>query len=208
MFLGKAKSNRKNNFRPILCISLDNCILIKIGMKKIILITLLISSLTLSFGQKVDIKTMVDSLQDIKVDTFNCNADLYWRIVAKGKDAIPFLIDKLTDTTQTNIKYHCKKMKLNVGEVAQFALTEIAYFPAFLVTKLQFDLIIVDETGQGCWSFYDFLFINSNKPRYQKSVREWYNKEKAKYKATNISEEQQTECQKKFGVDTYYRWTE
>ncbi|MEO7486988.1 MAG: hypothetical protein ABIU77_07790, partial [Ferruginibacter sp.] len=120
----------------------------------------------------------------------------------------PLLIDKLTDTTQTNIKYHCKKTNLNVGEVAQFALTEIANFPAFLVTKMQFDYIIIDEPGQGCWSFYDFLFINSNKPRYQKNVREWYDKEKGKYKAERIEKNKQTECQKLYGVDTYYRWTE
>jgi hypothetical protein len=177
-------------------------------MKKLISTTLLVFSLTLSFGQKVDIKALVDSLQFIKADTFNCKADIYWRIVAQGKEAIPFLIDKLTDTTQTNIKYHCKKTKLNVGEVAQFALTDIAYFPAFLVTKMQFDVVIIDETGQGCWSFYDFLFINSNKTRYQKNVREWYDKEKAKYQAEKISKKRQTECQKQFGIDTYYRWTD
>jgi hypothetical protein len=177
-------------------------------MKKIITTTLLIFSLTFSFGQKIDIKAMVDSLRFMKADTFNCSADIYWRIIAQGKNAIPFLIDKLTDTTQTNIKYHCKKIRLNVGEVAQFALTDIADFPAFLVTKIQFDLIIIDETGQGCWSFYDFLFINSNKPRYQKSVREWYDKEKTKYKAESISYNKQTECQKKYGIDTYYRWAE
>jgi hypothetical protein len=177
-------------------------------MKKNISAILLLFSVTLSYGQKVDIKVLVDSLQFIKADTFNCKADIYWRIIAQGKEAIPFLIDKLTDTTQTNIKYHCKKTKLNVGEVAQFALTDIASFPAFLVTKMQFDVIILDETGQGCWSFYDFLFINSNKPRYQKNVREWYEKERGKYKEEKISTNKQTECQKKFGIDTYYRWTD
>jgi hypothetical protein len=178
-------------------------------MKKIILANLLLLSVLPSHGQKVDIKAMVDSLQFIKTDTFNCNADIYWRIVAEGQKAIPFLIDKLTDTTQTKIKYHCKKTSLNVGEVAHFALTEIANFPAFLVTHIQFDVITIDErTGKGCWSFYDFLFINSNKPRYQKSVREWYIKERAKYKVENISKTKQTECQKQYGINTYYQWTE
>ena len=108
-------------------------------MKQIVTTILLLFSLTISFAQKGDIKSLVDSLQFIKSDTFNCNADIYWKIVSQGKKAIPLLIDKLTDTTQTNIKYHCKKTNLNVGEVAQFALTEIANFPAFLVTKMQFD---------------------------------------------------------------------
>jgi hypothetical protein len=178
-------------------------------MKKLATTTVLVFSLILSHGQKVDIKAMVDSLQFIKVDTFNCNADLYWRIVARGKEAIPYLIDKLTDTAQTNIKYHCKKTRLNVGEVAQFALVAIADFPAFLVTHIQFDVVIIDEnTGQSCWSFYDFLFRNSNKPRYQKSVREWYDKEILKYKVDEIPKTKQTECQKQYGIDKYYRWTE
>ena len=178
-------------------------------MKKIISATLLLFSVSYSYGQKIDIKAMVDSLQFIKTDTFNCNADIYWRIVAQGQKAIPFLIDKLTDTTQTNIKYHCKKTNLNVGEVAHFALIEIANFPAFLVTHIQFDVIIIDEkTGQGCWSFYDFLFINSNKLRYQKSVKEWYDKERTKYKVENISKTKQTECQKQYGIHTFYQWTE
>ncbi len=177
-------------------------------MKKIISATLLLFSVTISYGQKVDIKAMIDSLQFSRADTFNCKAEIYWRIVSQGKEAIPLLIDKLTDTSLTNFRFHCKKTKLNVGEVAHFLLNEIAYFPAFLVTKIQFDTFELDETGQLCWSFYNFLFINSNKPRYQKSVREWYDQEKAKYKAIKISNKDQTECQKQFRIDTYYRWTE
>lgn len=150
---------------------------------------------------------MVDSLRYLKVDTLDCRANLFWRIIAKGDKAIPFLIDKLTDTTQTSVRYHCKKSRLNVGEIAQFALTQIADFPAFLVTKIQFDVIIIDETGEGCWSFYDFLFYNANKPRYQKDVREWYDKERVKYKATKISNKKQTACQRQYGIGRYYRWT-
>ncbi len=177
-------------------------------MKRLIATIFFIHSMAVSFGQNADIKSMVDSLQYLKADTLNCSADLYWRIVAKGDKAIPFLIDKLTDTTGTNIKYHCKKTRLNVGEVAQFALTQIGYFPAFLITKLQFDVIIIDEIGEGCWSFYDFFFINSNKVRYQRDIKKWYEKQKSKYKAEKISKTKQTECQKRFGIDTYYRWTE
>ena len=177
-------------------------------MKSVIAVIFFFYSLTSSFGQAADIKSMVDSLKYLRTDTLDCSADLYWRIIAKGNKAVPFLIDRLTDTTQTGVKYHCKKASLNVGEVAQFALTQIADFPAFLVTKLQFDVIIIDETGRGCWSFYDFFFINSNKPRYQKDVRNWYSKQKSKYEAEKISKENQTECQKKFGIVTHYRWTE
>jgi hypothetical protein len=159
-----------------------------------------------AIGQDADTKTMVDSLQYLSTDTLDCSAGLYWRIIAKGHRAIPFLIDKLTDTAHTNIKFHCKKTRLNVGEIAQFALTQIADFPTFLVTEIQFDVIIIDGTGEGCWSFYDFFFDNSNKQKYQERIKKWYNKERSKYKAQKILKNEQTVCQKKYGIDTYYRW--
>jgi len=167
--------------------------------------TLFISfTLSFAFGQDNDIKVMVDSLQFLKTDTFNCNADLFWRIIAKKDKAIPYLIDKLTDTTQTNIKFLCKKTKLNVGEVAYFALQKIAYFPAFDVTHIQFDVFELN----GCWCFFQFFFDNSNKYRYQKCVREWYAKERGNYKVKYISNKDLTDCQKKYKINEYLDWTD
>jgi hypothetical protein len=172
-------------------------------MKKPIGSTLFLFLVTFSFGQTERISAMVDSLRYLKADTLDCRADLYWRIIAQGDKAIPFLIDKLTDTIKTHVKDYCKRDLLNVAEVAKFALDEIAYFPTYLVTKMQFDVVT-----DGCWSFDNFFFINANKRRYQDSVREWYRKEKPKYKAEKISSKAKTECQKLFGINTYYRWSE
>jgi len=177
-------------------------------MKKTFAAALFLFFTAISSGQTTNLQSMVDSLRYLSTDTLDCKAGLYWRIIAKGDKAIPFLIEKLTDTTPTNIRFHCKKTRLNTGEVALFALEEIASFPAFLVTKMQFDLVTIDETEQGCWNFYDFIFINANKPRYQKSVREWYSQERLRYKAEKIPAKKQSACQKKYGIDTYYRWVE
>lgn len=149
---------------------------------------------------------MVDSLQFIKSDTLDCSADLYWRIIAQGKEAIPFLIEKLTDTTQTKIKFHCKKTCLNVGEIAQFALSEIASFPPAAMGVGQFDFFMIDEQGQSCWSFYDYLFNNSKKEKYKTIVQNWYNKEISNYKCIIIPEKERAQCQKQFGITKYYRW--
>ncbi len=175
-------------------------------MKKpvVVIITLLLTSSV--YGQNADIKVMVDSLPFIKSDTLDCSAALYWKIIAQGEKAIPFLIDKLTDTTQTLVRFHCKQTTLNAGEVAQFALTEIAFLPEFYITKVQFDFIGVDKTGQGCWSFYDFLFINSNKSFYQTKIREWYAREKGKFRMQYIAEKHKTSCQRLYGIDKYYNW--
>jgi hypothetical protein len=107
------------------------------------------------FGQNHVTKEMVDSLSRVPFlysDTLDCNANLYWRIVARGEEAIPYLIAKLTDTLPTNIKFHCKKGRLNVGEVSYFAIHEIGYFPMFLVTQMQFDLFEPDPTGGLCFT--------------------------------------------------------
>ena len=173
-------------------------------MKKILVTVLVFHHLTLSFGQSADIKSMVDSLQYLKTDTLDCNASLYWRIVAQGDKAIPFLIDKLNDTALTNISHNCKTTKLNVGEVAYFALQQIAFFPAFVITQIQFDVFY----GNACWSFFDYFFNNANKQHYKDLVRIWYDSNKTKFKTQKISKKSLTECQKKYNIDKYFMWTE
>jgi hypothetical protein len=173
-------------------------------MKKFIATFFLLQILTVSSGQNTDVKILVDSLQYLKADTLDCNATLYWKIISEGEKAIPFLIDKLTDTTQTNVSHSCKVTKLNVGEVAYFALQQIAFFPAFAITHIQFDVIY----GNGCWSFFDYLFDNANRKDYQNLVRQWYETNKTKFHTQKISKKKQTACQKKFHIDSYLVLTE
>jgi len=173
-------------------------------MKRSVIAAFFLLQFTLSFGQTGSIMSMVDSLKYLKADSLDCKADLFWRIVAQGDKAIPFLIAKLTDTTPTNVRFHCKKGKLNVAEIAQRALTNIADFPASAVMHSQFDVIDND----GCWSFYAFFFMNSNKHRYQDSVQAWYSRERPKYKVVKIPKSEQDKCRLKYGIDTYYRWLE
>ena len=173
-------------------------------MKKILATFFFLHILTFSFGQDNDLRLMVDSLQYLKADTLDCSATLYWKIISKGEKVIPFLIDNLNDTTQTNVSHSCKATKLNVREVAYFALQQIAFFPAFVITHIQFDVIY----GNGCWSFFDYIFNNENKKNYQHLVRQWYETNKTKFKVEKISKKRQTTCQKKFHIDTYLTWSQ
>ena len=169
-------------------------------MKKLFAIILITLGLT-SFGQNNDIKSMVDSIQFIKTDILDCSADLYWRIIARGDKAIPILIDKLTDTTMTNVSWHCKKDRLNVGEIAHFALDEIMFLPTAVITNIQFDVIV-----DGCWTFYDYFFANKNKITYQKILKDWYSLNAIKYKPVKISTKKLSKCKLKYNIDTYYDW--
>lgn len=162
-------------------------------------------------GQNNSIKAMIDSLSYtpfLYSNTLDCKADLYWRIVAKGKEALPYLIENLSNTEPTNIKFHCKKKRLNAGEVSYFAINEIGYFPLMLTTNMQFDVFRLDTTGQSCWSFYDFFFYDPNKVIYQEKIRKWYQDKQPKYSAKKIENKDLTECQKKYGIKTYFQFIE
>lgn len=170
-------------------------------MKKILSIFILVHILSTSFGQDVDIKSMVDSLRFLNVKSLDITADLYWRIIAKRKEAIPFLIEKLEDTTITNIYADCKKENLNVAEVSYEALKEIGDFPIFLITHIQFDVV-----QNGCWSFYNYFYNNGNKKEFQKLIKDWYLKEKKNYQAKKFSKKAFTESHKKYNIFRYYKW--
>lgn len=146
--------------------------------------------------------SLISLLPDMESDSLDCNADIYWRIIKRGQASIPLLIEGLTDTTTTNVYDHCKKGKLNVGEVCYFALEEIAKFPAFAVTQIQFD--VIDEYG--CWSFYKYLFNNKNKKAYQKKVRDFYNTNK--YVFVKFDDKDLNDCRKKYQIDGKLKWKE
>ena len=148
--------------------------------------------------------SLIAMLPTMKADTFDCTADIYWKIIQRGKTSIPLLIESLTDTRMTNIYDNCKLGKLNVGEVSYFALQEIAEFPAFLVTNIQFDLV-----ANNCWNFYDYFFDNKNKPEYQKMMRDFYDTYKtSKYVFVKYDEKELKKCYKLYRIEGKLRFTE
>src|SRR5262249_20820482 len=106
-----------------------------------------------------------------------------------------------SDTVVTNIRWHCKKGKLNVAEIACFALDEIIFFPRAVITKMQFDLII-----DGCWTFYDYFFENKNKAGFQKTLKEWYSLNAKKYRPITIPGNKLSTCKLKYNINIYYDW--
>lgn len=115
--------------------------------------------------------SLVLNLSDKNITVLDTNAVFYWEMIKRGEKSIPILIDCLSDTTLTNIYDKCKKGYLTVGDICYFALDEIAEFPAFLVTNIEFCTIDVENN---CWSFYYYLFENQNKPQFKIMVREFY----------------------------------
>src|SRR5258705_13993762 len=98
-----------------------------------ILITFACISLS---AQTTETSRLIDSIYLIKSDSLDCSASIYWRIVAKGKEAIPYLFEKLLDSTTTKVQHPCKMKTLSVGDIAFLALNQIADFPAFVVLQI------------------------------------------------------------------------
>ncbi|MEL6562422.1 MAG: hypothetical protein AAFQ94_29905 [Bacteroidota bacterium] len=147
--------------------------------------------------------SLIAELANMKTDTLDCSADIYWKIVGKGKSYIPKLIKSLTDTTPTNVIHGCKNEKLNIGELSYFALEEIGDFPASVVTQIQFDVASI-KNGWSCWNFYDYLFDNRNKKEYQDKVKNFY--EKSQFEYVEFPEYSITDCIKQFKIKGRYKW--
>ncbi len=160
------------------------------------------SSTTLRTDFTISKDSLISLLPNMKAENLDCSADIYWRIIQRGQSSIPLLIESLTDTTMTAVYDPCKKGNLNVGEVAYFALAELAEFPAYAVMQIQFD--VIDENG--CWSFFDFLFDNHNKKEYQKKVREFYASKTFVFNSFDANE--LDECRKKYHITGKLQWKE
>jgi hypothetical protein len=143
--------------------------------------------------------SLISELCYMKTDTLDCSADVYWKIIKRGKEYIPLLIEGLTDTTKTNIYNYCKKGKLNTGEVCYFALEEIAEFPAYVVTHIEFDLIT-----DGCWNFYEYLYDNKYKQEYQNMVKSFYSNNT--YQFEKYTPAELTDCYMKYNITGKYKW--
>lgn len=150
------------------------------------------------FAQKVELKKNIDNIQKADIHYFECNST-YWKIVVAKKDAIPLLIEKLDDVTLTNANNKCKTGNLRVGDIAYLALTQILNLPLFEITKQQFDVI---ETN-GCQAFV-FDYIENNRPQFKKAVKNYYIKNKSKFKLKKFNPKSLNKCQKENKIFGYF----
>src|SRR6478735_6756864 len=140
-----------------------------------ILFTLFLFS-KFTLAQKSDIQLKIDSLQYLTHQPFACNT-VYWRVVAAGKNSIPFLIDKLDDTTQTQVSLTCKKTNVRMGDICFEALTDICNMPLFYITGQQFDFIDQYGCKHGL-----FTYIDNNRQKFTSQIVNYYNKFKTNLK--------------------------
>lgn len=149
------------------------------------LIILLFFFPCLAFAQ-MDTKKLVDSLKFVTDMPYICHTPLhselsvgcgdriFWQTVMQKQDAIPFLIDKLSDTTATEVSVPNFGGQYTVADIAYTALEEIIKdIPTFELLGVKFD-----EKGCGYCSYWYHLRKLKNRKKFQKNVRDWYEKNK------------------------------
>ena len=155
-----------------------------------------------SFAQTDEINKKIDSLKYLGKDAYTCNS-VYWHIVLLGKDAIPLLIARMDDTTQTQATYVCKKGNLKLGDICYKVLQEIMEIPTFYVTHIQFDVIDENRCQVGV---YDYL--DSNREKYKQQVSSYYETYKNSLKFVKYSYspgDHPNACKVKYKIYGYYK---
>ncbi len=135
-----------------------------INISKFIFLILTTSSINSIYTQDDTLKQQIDSLQYIEKDIFIKNS-IVWRIINQKEKAIPYLIDKLDDTTLTNGQYKFFKSNLVVGDIALLILSRITILPYHEITGMQ----ICTPTRQS-----SFNYISKNRAKFKLQIKNYY----------------------------------
>ena len=89
--------------------------------------------------------------------------------------AIPYLIDKISDTTETTIQITCITYKLKNGDVAFELLKEIIFIPMYAVSHQQWDLLY------GCDSLCDYMYyLSHDRLKFQTELKTFFESQNGK----------------------------
>jgi len=92
----------------------------------------------------------------------------YLKILSLDTLAIPYLIDKISDTTETNIEINCASFKVKIGDVAFKLLNEIILIPMHMVSGMQWDMI-------GCNPLCDYMFyLHHDRLKFQSELKQFF----------------------------------
>ena len=154
-------------------------------MKLLIYILFLLPYLT--FAQ-ADNKKLIDSLKFVKdmpyicEDTVptelsvGCGDKIFWQTVKQKQNIIPFLLNKLSDTTHTEATVPNFGGQFSVADIAYMALQEIIKgIPTFELLGVNYD-----KDGCGYCSYWTHLRKDiKNRKKFQANVHNWYDKNKS-----------------------------
>ena len=137
------------------------------------IISILLALLPISVAAQTDNKKLVDSLKFITEVPYinNCYNPIFWKIVSKGKEVVPALIDKMTDTQRLKEVYvPMFGGEYTVADVAYQAMGEIIKgIPTFELLGVPFS----EDCGY-CSYWFHVRESKKNRKKFQQAVRQWY----------------------------------
>ena len=151
-------------------------------MKKIFIIILFVAMQGCYSQQATNLPdSIIKKLKDIKEMPYmpELSGDsIFWVIVMKGLDIVPDLIEKLDDTTNTNINIPNFSGFYTVADIANDAILKIIIDIPIL------DFVIKSKKSLGeYWYYLDYVRADiNNRVLYKKKLKEWYLKNKSKLK--------------------------
>ncbi len=128
-------------------------------------------------GQTLNLKSKVDNLKNVKEMPYipELSGDsLFWTVVVERLDIMPYLIQKLDDTTLTNIEVPNFGGHYTVADIANTAIIEIIKNVPILEIIEENNVSI----GFGSYWHYTRKSIN-NRKKYKQRLAEWYEKNNA-----------------------------
>ncbi len=133
-----------------------------------------------SFGQN-DLKGKIDSLKYVENMPYicegvsKCGEEIFWNVVKLKEKGIPFLIEKLNDSTETKAGVVLFGGNHTVADIAYVALEEIIHgIPTFKLLGTEFD-----KEGCGYCEYWNFLRKDyQNRLNFKIAVENCYNENK------------------------------
>lgn len=150
------------------------------------------------YVQSEHIKKLVDSLSFINSDPLTDCKSVVWTIFKYRKDAIPFLISKISDTTITPTWYECKETNMRVGDWAYFILEKLVSLPTYSILGKQFCVY------RGPCHMGVYQYLEENRQLFQLQHRRWYEKDKNELYWVKLEPKYVTGCRLWHNVNGYY----
>lgn len=151
-------------------------------MKKLNVFLLIIFLPAYGFSQSYA-KQQADSMKYISKMPYLCGMGIesgcatqtFWNLVMLKQEAIPVLLDRLTDSTTTSAGVSVFGFNYTVADIAYSALQEIVHgIPTLL-------LMGIDPAKSTCpfCDYWEYLRADyRNRLKFQKAVKNWYKKAK------------------------------
>ena len=122
----------------------------------------------------------------------------YREVLALDTLAIPYLVDRISDTTEANLRVPCAAYNLKVGDIAFALLNDIVLIPWHTVTALDWDSYSCDSLPDGGWGY-----LHHERGRFQQQLRAFFKSRKGKiwvqlFKDKKIKDDERAELVKRF----------